>query len=95
MNLWSQKCSELRSRSQYNVKLSISTSHQQRESMLRREQFYWSLSYSRHCIVSTNKTVGKLLKQASDSYYSDQSPKSFFLFIYIDTTSRSLPRRRS
>ena len=25
-NLWSQKCSELRSHSQYNVKLSISTS---------------------------------------------------------------------
>ena len=36
-NLWSEKCSELRSHSQYNVKLSISTSLEQRKNMLRRE----------------------------------------------------------
>ena len=36
-NLLSQKCSELRSHSQYTVKLSIIMSIEQRESMLRRD----------------------------------------------------------
>ena len=39
-NLWSQKCSELRSHSQHNIKLSIITSLEQRESMLRGENCF-------------------------------------------------------
>ena len=88
-NLWSQKCSELRSHSQYNVKLSIITSLEQRESMLRRGKCYGSPSYGRHRIVSANKTACKLLKQASNGYYSNQIPQSFFSFIYIDIVSLS------
>ena len=45
-DLCSQKCSELRSHSQYNVKLSTSTSPEQRKSMLRREKCFGCLSYS-------------------------------------------------
>ena len=88
-NLWSQKCSELRSHSQYNVKLSIITSLEQPESMLRREKCYRSPPYSRHRIISAKKNACKLLKQASNGYYSNQIPKSFFLFIYIDIASLS------
>ena len=86
---WSRKCSELRSHSQYNVKLSIMTSLKQHESMLRREKCYWSPSYSRHRIVSANKTLCKLLKQASNGYYSIQIPESFFSFMYIGIASLS------
>ena len=88
-NLWSEKCSELRSHSQYNVKLSIITSLEKRESMLRRGECYWSPAYNRHRIVSANKTVCKLLKQASNGHYSIQIPESFFSFIYIDIASLS------
>ena len=63
--------------------------------MLRREQCYWSPSYSRHLIVSAKETVSKLLKQSLNGYYSNQIPKSFFLFINIDIASRCLPRHRS
>ena len=87
-NLWSQKCSELRSHSQYNVKLSIITSLEQRESILRRE-VHRSPSYSRHRIISAKKNACKLLKQASNGYYSNQIPESFFLFIHIDIASLS------
>ena len=90
-NLRSQKCSELRSHSQYNVQLSIITSLEQRETVLRREKCDWSLSYSRHRIISSiawaNKTVCKFPKQASNGHYSNQIPKSFSSFIYIDTAS--------
>ena len=76
-NLSSQKCSELRSYSQYNVKLSIITSLEQRESILRREQGYCRLLFSIHVIVSVNETVCKVLKQPSNGYYTSQIPKSF------------------
>ena len=62
-NLWSQKCSELRSHSQYHVKLSIITSLEQRESLLPRGKCYGSPSYSRHRIVSANKSACKLLNK--------------------------------
>ena len=88
-NLWSQKCSELRSHSQYNVKLSIITSLEQRESMLQREKCYQSPSYSRHRIISAKKNACKLLIQASNGYFSNRIPESFFLFIYIDIASLS------
>ena len=90
-NMWSQKCSELRSHFQYNVKLSLITSFEQRKSMLRREKCQWSSSYSRHFIVSANKTVSKLLKQASNGCYSNQIPKSFS-YSYILTTRRGACR---
>ena len=48
-NLWSKKCSELRSHSPYNIKLSIATSLEQRGRMLRRERCYRSPFYSRNC----------------------------------------------
>ena len=81
-NLWSQKYSELRSHSQYHVKLSIITSLEQRESLLPRGKSYGRPSYSRHRIVSANKSACKLLKQASNGYYSNQIPQSFYSFIY-------------
>ena len=81
-NLWSQKSSELRSHSQYNVKLSVSTSREQRKSMLRREKCFWCLSYSWwHCIVSANKTVYKLLRQVSTTTSAISAIKANFVQI--------------
>ena len=39
-NLWSQKCCELRSHSQYNLKLSVSTSLEQRKNVFRRDKCF-------------------------------------------------------
>ena len=88
-NLWSQKCCELRSHSQYNLKLSISTSLEQRKNVFRREKCFWCPSYSWHRIVSANKTVNKLLRQVSNGRYRHQIPKILFLIIYIYTASWS------
>ena len=88
-NLWSHKCCELRSHSQYNLKLSISTSLEQRKNVFRREKCFWCPSYSWHRIVSANKTVNKLLRQVSNGRYRHQIPKILFLIIYIYTASRS------
>ena len=88
-NLWSQKCCELRSHSQYNLKLSVSTSLEQRKNVFRREKCFWCPSYSWHRIVSANKTANKLLRQVSNDRYRHQIPKILFLIIYIYTASWS------
>ena len=49
----------------------------QKHVTMSREKCYWSPSYTRHLIVSANKAVYKLLKQASNGYYSNQISKAF------------------
>ena len=75
-------CSEGRTDFQYNVKLN--RSFEQRENRLRREKCYRSPSNSAHGIVSANKTVCMLLKQALSSFTAIKFQKGF-PFSYILT----------
>ena len=61
----------MRSHVQYNVKLSIIAFIEQREWRPGPEKCFGNPSYNRQDIVCANKIACKLLKQASNGYYSD------------------------
>ena len=67
-NLCSQGYSQAHSHARYNIKLRIITSLEQRENVPRRKKCVGSPTYSRKHIVLANKTICKLLKQASNGY---------------------------